>query len=327
MEKQYSIGAPMVGTLRRRVGSKAYLFEQRKDEMDEENAETVDGSLSGTYVEVSVLSFYNQKSADMYTVHLQSIVNDDREAEAFFELYPLKVDAQNQYNAGGISYLYVAIGTYQQFVDMHKQYDLYRASKGMIYEDAKIAKQMEDQNGMSACNSNVYVVKSHRALQDIASTWNQNPKFDMQIVVSRDVGVVGGWRTMQNFFQNNDNWIGVVGEFEFESFSDAKSFKLAAEKLSKQIAKRAAGLEKEMLKGEIEPVNITYQSTDIHVEKTGIFSGTFWGDLAQQKFNKAKWCNIFVFGPGISSPEVNDKIAAINGEANASCTIVQSILQ
>eukprot|EP00041_Stephanoeca_diplocostata_P034173 m.1148303 g.1148303 ORF g.1148303 m.1148303 type:complete len:99 (+) comp24475_c1_seq7:411-707(+) len=87
MEKQYSIGAPMVGTLRRRVGSKAYLFEQRKDEMDEENAETVDGSLSGTYVEVSVLSFYNQKSADMYTVHLQSIVNDDREAEAFFEVH------------------------------------------------------------------------------------------------------------------------------------------------------------------------------------------------------------------------------------------------
>lgn len=185
---------------------------------------------------------------------------------------------------------------------------------------------MEDQNGMSACYSNIYVIKSHRALQEIAAMWNQNPRFNVQIVVTRDVGVVGGWRTMQNFFQNNDNWIGVIGEFEFENPSEAKSFKLAAEKLSKQIAKRAAGLEKEKLKGEIEPVNITYQSTEIHVGKTGIYNGTFWGDLAQQKFSKAKWCNIFVFGPGTTSPEVIDKIVAIDTQANASCTVVESIL-
>lgn len=43
MEKQFKVGAPMVGTLRRRVGSKAYLFEQRRDEMEEENAEAIDG--------------------------------------------------------------------------------------------------------------------------------------------------------------------------------------------------------------------------------------------------------------------------------------------
>ena len=114
----------------------------------------------------------------------------------------------------------------------------------MVYEDRKVAAQMSDQNGLKSVSSNVFVSKTHRELEDQAAQWNKNKNHNVKIVPTKEVGIVGGWRTLQKFLSQNESWVGVIGEFEFNDATGSKAFKLAAEKISKAINKTAKGLEK-----------------------------------------------------------------------------------
>jgi hypothetical protein len=94
-QAQYAVSAEHVGTLRRKVGSRTYLFEQVGDEHAESVVSKSFGSLSGMYVEVATWTFWNQQSADTYLAKWTDVLEDDRAAEAYTGVFKKPASADD----------------------------------------------------------------------------------------------------------------------------------------------------------------------------------------------------------------------------------------
>lgn len=86
-QAQFDVSAAHVGTLRRKVGSRTYLFEQVSDEHADRVKAKSYGSLSGMYVEISTWTFWNERSAETYLAKWTEVLDDDRAAEAYTGLF------------------------------------------------------------------------------------------------------------------------------------------------------------------------------------------------------------------------------------------------
>ena len=82
-QAQYAASKPHMGTIRRKVGSRTYLFEQVNVDQTNLVKSNMNGSLSGMYVEVAKWTFWNKASAKVYMAKWKEVIQDDRAAEAY----------------------------------------------------------------------------------------------------------------------------------------------------------------------------------------------------------------------------------------------------
>lgn len=82
---------------------------------------------------------------------------------------------------------------------------------------------------------------------------------------------------------------------------------------------KAKGVEKETLRGQIEPIVINYASVEHSCVKIAFYDGDIWGRQKAQNLDKVARADLTVIGPGTATHAVASKIAAIDANANASC--------
>jgi hypothetical protein len=98
-----------------------------------------------------------------------------------------------------------------------------------------------------------------------------------------------------------------------------------AHKLSAEPVSKAKGVDKEKLRGQIEPVTINVAPSAEVCTTIGFFEGAIWGSQQPQGLDKVTDATVFVIGPGTATHEVQKKIATINANSSTTCVTLTEV--
>ena len=126
---------------------------------------------------------------------MQEIIDDDFQAEALQAAYvlPKAEGFSNGYKTGQYTLLTVAIGTAEQFMEMHRMVDIRaRLNEGKTT-------QMKDQKGIRRLDGLFYTVRPPAGVTAILDDWNSDPNINIQLVKTKSMGIPGGWASVARY--------------------------------------------------------------------------------------------------------------------------------
>lgn len=235
-QAQYLVTSKHLATMKRPVGSKKLLFRQMEEEAMEE-AQGLQGGLQPTiYAEILTWSFYNRKSGEEFIKLMEEIAEQGLCAEGYFNIFELPVNIEavsvpeelrqdrahgtytiktnmsttgNNYVPahGDVRYMSVAVGTTEQFVNLHRSMDI------RLIMNSGITKQLEKQRGIKHVSGIYQCAKGGQTkASSIVDEWNLEAYVSIEASVNRKLGVPGGCPTVTWFAGGGDADVGGSGD-------------------------------------------------------------------------------------------------------------------
>jgi hypothetical protein len=229
----------------------------------------------GMYVEVTVWTMRNEAAGEKFVSVMQSIVDDDRQAEAYFQVFalpstcPLGARPGVSGSAGALErqYLVVAVGSCDQFVELHQMYDIRANINGF---SGHLKSKSTGQDNVKRHASHFYCLKSSSKIKSIASAWNQDKAYFVDVVETVQATCGGGWAAVSKFVESlGDDMIVVVSKFVAAHEEEVEGIVDALESVREAYAVANGG--------KSAPIDIITVTQEF-VDTVGLYSAETWSD-------------------------------------------------
>ena len=356
-QKQYLVTSKHLATMRRAVGSKRAIFDAINEELEEEHSSRQgEYDVACIYVETLVWSFHNRKSGGQFLEMMHEIVDDDRQAEAYFQVYELPVDIEgasidktmrqydNDYLVGGessIRYLTVAVGTTEQYCDLHRIYDMRQILNadvtpwGESADAMRAATQLKHQRGIKHVAGTFHCIKKNDSVGRVIADWNKAENIDIKFQVNRQVSVPGGWSTVSRYIGGTGGDLlmsfGLYQSDGRAASDSAMNWLEVARSEYKKVAPNMA--EFIIFKGIKTPLDFETRESDNEFSSFSMHSCPLW--LKAKKKSKVSVddemasvtrCKRWFFGPGASNPDLKAYVAGTRSNSKIAASILTPLL-
>lgn len=324
-QARYMVTSKHLATLARPVGAAKKMIEDQAEEVAAELAETFSRAAITTtmYVEILTWTFWNKKSGDDFEVRMRRLVDDDMQAEALFNVFRLPQEkgknAGNEFLNSEVNYMTIAIGTCEQYTDMHRAVD-YRSEF-----NHGLTKQIRMQAGIKKINGTFYAQAIPAGAQAVIDDWNSDAQNDIAIVthVTNRLGVPGGWATVARYVSENldDNDLLITVGKDIATSAAALEgtgnwrdiYRAEYKKVAPEMAEFA------VFKGWCTPIDVQCTRSDkITMDTFSLTSASMESEArAAVAADPAKECEgltsrqIVIAGPGSKTPELQDHITKL----------------
>lgn len=159
----------------------------------------------GIYTEVSVWTLRGTVAASRFQKVMQMIVDDDRQAEAYFQVFKLPKEHGVRLNPAELElesidlldqqFLVVAIGSCDQLVELHQLYDIramINGFSGHMENKARLASASINEN-IRQFSSRIYCLRASREINAIVDEWCSYPNFHIALCETVQATAPGGW--------------------------------------------------------------------------------------------------------------------------------------
>eukprot|EP00729_Bicosta_minor_P012120 gene12120-19563_t len=209
-QKQYLVTSKHQATLMRAVGSKRHLFQQLADEVLEEKQGMGGGLQPTVYVQILTWSFYNRKSGSDFVKLMTEVSAHGLSATGYFNVFELPVEIESEAVPDvlrqDVRYMSVAVGTTEQFVQLHSSYDL------LFLLNSGKTKQLEKQRGIKHLSGIYQCAKAGQVRADaIIEEWNKEAYCNIEVAINRKLAVPGGCETIAWYTGGGDADVGGSG--------------------------------------------------------------------------------------------------------------------
>ena len=197
-------------TMARPVKGRKTVFDQKEEEAREHKANMMQRAdiTASMYVQALTYTFHNEKEASEYLALQKRIMEDDLQAEGYYNVYKLpeivtadgvRGGVGNGFMLGTIRYLTIAVGTCDQFIQLHRTYDI----RHLLNADQTV--QTRKQYGIQALDGWIVCQKAPTAVKDAISSWNGESWCNIR-QFDCDFNTPGGWRSVAKYAkrQNKD---------------------------------------------------------------------------------------------------------------------------
>lgn len=355
-QRQYLVTSKHLATMRRPVGSKKAIFDAINEDLEEEHSSRQgEYDVACIYVETLVWSFPNRKSGNDFLDMMYEVVADDRQAEAFFQVYELPYEVEgasvskgmrqydNDYLPGSadIRYLTVAIGTTEQYCDLHRIYDM----RGILQADVtpwnesadamRAATQLKHQRGIKHVTGTFNCIKKVASVGRVIDDWNQAENINIKFQVNKEVSVPGGWSTVSRF-------VGGTGENLLMSFGLYQSADKAGsdgalnwlQVARSEYQKVAPNIgEFVIFKGVKTPLDFETRESATNFSSFSMHSNKLWLKAKAKakvsidaEMEGVERCKRWFFGPGAADPDMAKYVASTRSNAKVSASILTPLV-
>ena len=159
----------------------------------------------GVYTEIALWTLRGPVAASRFQQVMQMIVDDDRQAEAYFQVFKLPQNHGIQLNAAespqssadGLNqhFLVVSIGSCDQLVELHQLYDIramINGFSGHMENKARSVSTSINEN-IRQFSSRVYCLRASHEMKAIVGEWCSYPNFHISLCETVQATVPGGW--------------------------------------------------------------------------------------------------------------------------------------
>lgn len=200
-EKYHKAGKHM-NTMARPVKGRKTIFDHKEEEAREHTANVMQraDTTASLYTEVLTWTFANEKAASEYLTLKKQIIEDDLQAEGYYKVYKIadEITADgapgigNGFMVGNVRYLTVAVGTCDQFIELHRTYDIRTLLNG------KQTTQTKKQYGIQALEGWMVCQKTPTSVKDVTASWNSESWCNVAVIDSPFLAP-GGWRSVAKY--------------------------------------------------------------------------------------------------------------------------------
>jgi hypothetical protein len=353
-QKQYQANHKHLATNRRPVGKAKGVFNAINEDLDYEGISGFGELDLGTsiYVETLIWSFHNRKSVNDFLDMVKEIRDEGRQAEAYYQVFEIPADVAarstpvplrqvgNAYvPSSAIQVMTVAIGTTEQYTDLHRQFDMREILNhdttpysSTDIQAARSAKQLQNQRGIKQLTGTFYCMKPIADVKDVYDSWNSTPGVNIKFQLTKGLTVPGGIPTVTKYFSTSRDLLMSLGTHDSADNGASEAAMVWFEVIRSEYQKKVQPIQTgPLFKGIATPIDFAVRRSAKNFSSFGVHSTEAWlatkasigADLAAD-MDGVSVRRLLFFGPGASRPDMAAYIATLK-YAGLTATVLQPV--